>query len=147
MRKHQAGRVWNVRRRVHGLPDRVAGLRRLRAYTQGRFAYASNYTSGLRVYDTRDLAGDGLSEAAFFDIYPENDNATFEGGSWSNYPYFRQKGIVVSQPTPCDARKQRSMAADPATGRGVSSVVRAGTVARCVQAAPAGRPAGAGRSG
>lgn len=64
-------------------------------YTQGRYAYASNYTSGLRVYDTRDLAGAGLSEAAFFDVYPENDNATFEGGTWSNYPYFRQKGIVA----------------------------------------------------
>lgn len=26
---------------------------------------------------------------------PENDNATFEGGTWSNYPYFRQKGVVA----------------------------------------------------
>ncbi len=64
-------------------------------YTQGRYAYASNYTSGLRVYDTRDLAGDGLSEAAYFDLYPENDNTTFEGGTWSNYPYFGQKGVVA----------------------------------------------------
>lgn len=64
-------------------------------YTQGRYAYASNYTSGLRVYDTRDLAGDGLSEVAYFDLYPENDNTTFEGGTWSNYPYFGQKGVVA----------------------------------------------------
>jgi choice-of-anchor B domain-containing protein len=64
-------------------------------YTQGRYAYASNYTSGLRVYDTRDLAGEGLREVAYFDVYPENDNATFEGGTWSNYPYFRQKGVVA----------------------------------------------------
>ncbi len=64
-------------------------------YTQGRYAYASNYTSGLRVYDTRDLAGAGLREVAYFDVYPENDNATFEGGTWSNYPYFRQKGVVA----------------------------------------------------
>jgi hypothetical protein len=64
-------------------------------YTQGRYAYASNYTSGLRVYDTSDLAGGGLSEVAFFDIYPENDNATFEGGTWSNFPYLRQKGVVA----------------------------------------------------
>lgn len=64
-------------------------------YTQGRYAYASNYTSGLRVYDTRDLGGAGLGEAAFFDVYPENDNTTFEGGTWSNYPYFRQKGVVA----------------------------------------------------
>jgi hypothetical protein len=65
-------------------------------YTQGRYAYASNYTSGLRVYDTRDLADGGLSEVAFFDLYPENDNATFEGGTWSNYAYFGQKGVVAA---------------------------------------------------
>lgn len=64
-------------------------------YTQGRYAYASNYTSGLRVYDTRDLAGSGLREVAYFDVYPENDNPPFEGGTWSNYPYFRQKGVVA----------------------------------------------------
>ena len=65
-------------------------------YTQGRYAYASNYTSGLRVYDTRALANGGLSEVAFFDLYPENDNTTFEGGTWSNYAYFGQKGIVAA---------------------------------------------------
>ncbi|MPZ89269.1 MAG: choice-of-anchor B family protein [Nitriliruptorales bacterium] len=64
-------------------------------YTQGNYAYASNYTTGLRVHDIRDLEGAGLREAAFFDVYPENDNATFEGGTWSNYPYFRQKGVVA----------------------------------------------------
>jgi choice-of-anchor B domain-containing protein len=63
-------------------------------YTEGRVATASNYTSGLRVYDTRNVASGELSEVAFFDVYPENDNASFEGGTWSNYPYFRQKRIV-----------------------------------------------------
>ena len=64
-------------------------------YTQGAYAYASNYTTGLRVYDVRDVATTGLSEVAYFDLYPENDNASFEGGTWSNYPYFSQKGIVA----------------------------------------------------
>jgi choice-of-anchor B domain-containing protein len=63
-------------------------------YTEGDRAYASNYTSGLRVYSTRRVAAGELSELAFFDLYPENDNASFEGGTWSNYPYFRQKDIV-----------------------------------------------------
>jgi choice-of-anchor B domain-containing protein len=63
-------------------------------YTEGRVATASNYTSGLRVYDTRNVSAGELSEVAFFDVYPENDNASFEGGTWSNYPYFRQKRIV-----------------------------------------------------
>ena len=64
-------------------------------YTEGRYAFASNYTSGLRVYDIRDVAAGELSEVAYFDVYPENDNAAFEGGTWSNYPYFRQKGVVA----------------------------------------------------
>jgi choice-of-anchor B domain-containing protein len=64
-------------------------------YTQGRYAYASNYTSGLRVYDTRDVAAGALREVAYFDVYPENDNPSFEGGTWSNYPYFRQRGVVA----------------------------------------------------
>ena len=64
-------------------------------YTEGRVAFASNYTSGLRIYDLRRVAEGTLSEVAYFDVYPENDNATFEGGTWSNYPYFRQKKIVA----------------------------------------------------
>ena len=64
-------------------------------YTQGRYAFASNYTSGLRVYDMRNVADGELSEVAYFDVYPENDNASFEGGTWSNYPFFAQKGVVA----------------------------------------------------
>lgn len=63
-------------------------------YTQGRYAYASNYTSGLRVYDITDVDDGELSEVGFFDVYPEHDKPIFEG-TWSNYPYFRQKGIVA----------------------------------------------------
>ena len=62
-------------------------------YTEGRAAYASNYTSGLRVYDLRDLPN--LSERLFFDVYPENDNASFEGGTWSNYGFYNQNRIVT----------------------------------------------------
>jgi choice-of-anchor B domain-containing protein len=64
-------------------------------YTEGRVAFASNYTSGLRVYDLRRVSHGTLSEVAYFDVYPENDDPTFEGGTWSNYPYFRQKKIVA----------------------------------------------------
>ena len=64
-------------------------------YTEGRYAIVSNYTSGLRVYDMKNVAAGELSEVAYFDLYPENDNPSFEGGTWSNYPYFRQKGIVA----------------------------------------------------
>ena len=64
-------------------------------YTEGDYLYASNYTSGLRVFDTRNVAAGELPEAAFFDLYPANDNTNFEGGTWSNYPYFHQKKVVA----------------------------------------------------
>ena len=65
------------------------------AYTEGRYLFASNYTSGLRVFDTTGVADGALPEVAYFDVYPANDNASFEGGTWSNYPYFRQKKVVA----------------------------------------------------
>lgn len=65
-------------------------------YTEGRYAYASNYTTGLRVYDSGAVSeGGSLADIGFFDVYPENDNATFEGGTWSNYPYFAQEDVVA----------------------------------------------------
>jgi choice-of-anchor B domain-containing protein len=65
------------------------------AYTEGRHLYAANYTSGLRIYDTTDAGAGVLPEVAYFDMYPENDNAAFEGGAWSNFPYFRQPNVVA----------------------------------------------------
>lgn len=64
-------------------------------YTEGRYMYQSNYTTGLRVMDIRDAATEGLEEVGFFDVYPDNDNASFEGGTWSNYPYFADKDLVA----------------------------------------------------
>lgn len=65
-------------------------------YTEGDRAFASNYTSGLRIYDTSKVAQGKLTEIAYFDLYPENNNATFEGGTWSNYPYYDKKMVAVS---------------------------------------------------
>src|SRR5918996_387096 len=62
-------------------------------YTEGRSAYASNYTSGLRVYDIRKIPA--ITERLFFDVYPENDNASFEGGTWSNYGFYNRNRIVT----------------------------------------------------
>lgn len=64
-------------------------------YVEGPYAYQSNYTTGLRVLDIRGLGERGPEEVAYFDVYPDNDNASFEGGTWSNYPYFRQKDVVA----------------------------------------------------
>jgi choice-of-anchor B domain-containing protein len=66
------------------------------AYTEGSHAFVSNYTSGLRIFDITSVGSGEMPEEAYFDLYPENDNASFEGGTWSNYPYFAQKKIVAA---------------------------------------------------
>ncbi|MQA64151.1 MAG: choice-of-anchor B family protein [Actinophytocola sp.] len=65
-------------------------------YTERKLAFVSNYTSGLRVYHTGKVSQGELKEVGYFDVYPENDNASFEGGTWSNYPYFKQDVVGVS---------------------------------------------------
>ncbi len=64
-------------------------------YTRDNLSYASNYTTGLRIFDIKDIAKGEYREVAYFDVYPENDNASFEGGTWSNYAYFKKKGLVA----------------------------------------------------
>jgi choice-of-anchor B domain-containing protein len=57
--------------------------------------YESNYTSGLRLFDADDVPTTDLDEIGFFDVYPENDNEGFEGGTWSNYSRYRDDDIVT----------------------------------------------------
>jgi hypothetical protein len=55
--------------------------------------FEANYRSGLRVFD----AADPLApvEAAFFDTYPDDDNANYNG-LWGVYPYFPSGTIIGS---------------------------------------------------
>jgi choice-of-anchor B domain-containing protein len=62
-------------------------------YIRGNRAYESNYRSGLRILDISNIGASSLNELAFFDIYPINDAAEFNG-AWSNYPFFAS-GIVI----------------------------------------------------
>jgi choice-of-anchor B domain-containing protein len=64
-------------------------------YVKNGLVYQSNYTAGLRVMDTDRLAEGVLEERAFFDTFPRDDNATFNG-TWSNYPYFESGTIAVT---------------------------------------------------
>ena len=64
-------------------------------YVVGDRVYQANYTSGLRILDASRIAEGELSQAGFFDIYPETDDAAFNG-AWSVYPYFESGTIVVS---------------------------------------------------
>jgi choice-of-anchor B domain-containing protein len=63
-------------------------------YTLDQFVYESNYRSGVRVLDAIRVGSSVLSEVAFFDLYPDNDNAQFSG-TWSNYPYL-PSGLVLA---------------------------------------------------
>ncbi len=62
-------------------------------YTTDRLMFQSNYRSGLRVFDITNR--EEPYEIAYFDTYPEDDAASFNG-SWSNYPYLPSGTIIIS---------------------------------------------------
>ncbi len=62
-------------------------------YARGDFVFQSNYSSGLRVYDTRQVADGTIQEVGFFDVYPPHDNPGFGLGTWSNYAF--DSGVVA----------------------------------------------------
>ena len=64
-------------------------------YIVGNRIFEANYTSGLRVLEFTSLATDTLTEVAFFDTYPPNDAAGFDG-AWSVYPFFPSGIVAVS---------------------------------------------------
>jgi len=65
-------------------------------YTLGDRAFLSNYCGGLRIYDTSAVSkGGDLVEVAYFDVAPDCDTTSFLG-TWSNYPYFPSKNIIVN---------------------------------------------------
>lgn len=64
-------------------------------YSRGDYLYQANYRAGLRVLDARNVAGADFTEVGFFDVYPEDDAAEFNG-AWSNYPYFDDGVVIVS---------------------------------------------------
>jgi choice-of-anchor B domain-containing protein len=64
-------------------------------YIKDEVIYESNYTSGLRLFDADDVPTTDLREIGYFDVYPENDNEGFEGGTWSNFSRYRDDDIVT----------------------------------------------------
>ncbi|KAK4215077.1 hypothetical protein QBC37DRAFT_472274 [Rhypophila decipiens] len=70
-----------------------------------KWAYQSNYGTGLRVLDVSSLSADptgkAVKEVAFFDVYPEDDNTAKGGvldfvGTWSHYPFFKSGFVLVN---------------------------------------------------
>lgn len=63
-------------------------------YIKGKYAYESNYTSGVRILGTKNLGDGNMRKAGFFDLYPVADAIDF-AGTWANYPFF-DSGTVVA---------------------------------------------------
>jgi MYXO-CTERM domain-containing protein len=63
-------------------------------YVVNNFVYQSNYSSGLQILDLSDVGNANLTQAAYFDTYTPNNNASYNG-SWSNYPFY-DSGIVAA---------------------------------------------------
>lgn len=64
-------------------------------YVVGDKYFMANYRAGIRILDVSTIGAGSLSEEGYFDTYPNNDNAQFDG-AWSVYPYFGSGNIVIS---------------------------------------------------
>lgn len=63
-------------------------------YWKAGFVFESNYTSGVRIFNTN-VSATNPPEVGWFDTRPENDSTTFNG-SWSNYPYLPSGTLIVN---------------------------------------------------
>jgi len=64
-------------------------------YVLGNQFFLANYTAGMRVLDITGIDGKNVVEEGFFDTFPADDNAGFDG-VWSVYPYLPSGKIIVS---------------------------------------------------
>lgn len=64
-------------------------------YVLGDKYYLANYSSGLRVVDISDIENGNMSPLGYFDSFPSNNNANYNG-AWNVYPYFESGNIVIS---------------------------------------------------
>lgn len=64
-------------------------------YVLGDEFYLANYTAGVRILDISDIENRNIAEIGFFDTFPANNTASFNG-VWSVYPYFDSGKILVN---------------------------------------------------
>lgn len=64
-------------------------------YVNGSTFYLANYRAGVRMIDIANIENSSISEIGYFDTYPDNDVASFDG-AWSVYPYLPSGNILVS---------------------------------------------------
>jgi hypothetical protein len=64
-------------------------------FIRGNLVYEANYRSGLRVLDASEVLQGVLREVGFFDVYPADDAAEYNG-AWSAYPFFASGSVAVN---------------------------------------------------
>ena len=64
-------------------------------YIQGDMIHQANYAAGYNLLRIVDPAAARFEEAGFFDLFPESDDAVYNG-AWSVYPYLPSGNILVS---------------------------------------------------
>jgi choice-of-anchor B domain-containing protein len=64
-------------------------------YSKGDFFFIASYTAGLRVLDISKIGIKEITEFGFFDTYPQDNNAKFDG-VWNVYPYFESGVIAIN---------------------------------------------------
>lgn len=62
-------------------------------YVKDNQFFLANYTAGVRIINVSSITN--MSEVGFFDTFPNNDAASFNG-AWSVYPFFPSGNIIVS---------------------------------------------------
>jgi choice-of-anchor B domain-containing protein len=64
-------------------------------YVRGHHLYQANYRAGLRVFHLDRIDDGRLERLGFFDVYPADDAAEFNG-AWGVYPFFPSGVVAVS---------------------------------------------------
>jgi choice-of-anchor B domain-containing protein len=64
-------------------------------YVVGSKYYLANYSAGFREIDLSDIANGNMSEVAYFDTFPDNNNANYSG-VWNVYPFFGSGNIMIN---------------------------------------------------
>lgn len=64
-------------------------------YAKGNQFHLANYRAGYRMMNITGIDNNVMTEQAYFDTYPTNNNAQFNG-AWSVYPYFASGNILIS---------------------------------------------------
>ena len=80
---------------LHYTYDGVTAAIDHNAYVKDNSLFISNYTAGFREIDVSGILEGQMQEVGFFDTYPANNNASFDG-VWNVYPFFESGLIAIS---------------------------------------------------